>query len=104
MNVRFPDEALAELVDRVAALVLERLAANIGHHPEHEFLSVREAADLLRAKPQRVYDLLSAQRLTRYRDGSRVLVSRAELLEHISAAAPLLPPTLRSRMGTGKAT
>jgi excisionase family DNA binding protein len=43
------------------------------------FLTVNEAAQLLRCKPQRIYDLLSAHRLTRFKDGSRVLLSRAEV-------------------------
>ena len=42
-------------------------------------LTVPEAAKRLRAKPQRVYDLLSDGRLTRHKDGSRVLVDRREL-------------------------
>jgi excisionase family DNA binding protein len=51
--------------------------------PESEFLSVPEAAEFLRCNRQRIYDLLSSRRLSRFKDGSRVLVSRAELVEHL---------------------
>lgn len=90
---------------------LEAIAAAL---PEHErgrsqYLTVAEAAEHLRAKPQRVYDLLSARRLSRYKDGRRVLVARVELDEHLarearSPVAPGLPPTrrggLRKRLAT----
>jgi excisionase family DNA binding protein len=69
-------------------------------------LSVEEAAEHLRAKRQRVYDLLSARRLTRYKDGKRVLVSRAELDAYLagtgsSRIAPALPPDRQSRLPKG---
>jgi len=46
-------------------------------------MTVAEAAELIRAKPQRIYDLLSAGRLTRVNDGARTLVSRAEINQHL---------------------
>jgi excisionase family DNA binding protein len=42
-------------------------------------MTTAEAAEYLRAKPQRVHDLLSAGRLTRHKEGGRTLVSRAEV-------------------------
>lgn len=47
------------------------------------YLSVTEAPAYLRCKRQRVYDLLSAGTLTRVKDGSRTLVSRAEIENHL---------------------
>lgn len=44
-----------------------------------ELLSVGEAADLLRCKPQRVYDLRSAGRLPRTTEGGRAVVRRTDL-------------------------
>src|SRR5215831_9529485 len=35
---------------------------------------------------QRIYDLLSARRLTRYKEGRRTLVARVELEEHVRSA------------------
>jgi excisionase family DNA binding protein len=47
--------------------------------PPSPYLTTAEAAEYLRAKPQRVHDLLSAGRLTRFKEGGRTLVLRAEL-------------------------
>jgi len=60
---------------------------------ESEFLSVAEAAELLRCKPQRIYDLVSDGRLERFKDGSRVLVRRADVVAHV------LPTGWQSRTG-----
>jgi excisionase family DNA binding protein len=90
LRIEVPEDALAELIKRAAelaaVLVVEQLAADASNGSP--YLTVAEAADLLRAKPQRVYDLLSDGRLTRRKDGSRVLVSRAELVAHLSPEAP----------------
>jgi excisionase family DNA binding protein len=69
-------EALEKLVRRV---VDERLRAAGADRREPPLLTVPEAAERIRAKPQRIYDLLSDGRLTRHKDGSRVLVSSREL-------------------------
>jgi len=71
-------EAIAE---RAAAIVLERLRQEAEAPPT--MLTVPEAAAFLRAKPQRVYDLLSDGRLTRHKDGRRVLVDRQELERYL---------------------
>lgn len=68
-------EAIAELVEE---RVLERLEAD-RRDSVSPYLTPVEAAELLRAGRQRVYDLLSSGRLRRYKDGARVLVSRDEL-------------------------
>jgi excisionase family DNA binding protein len=88
LRLALPDELLDELVERVTARVLEELEAPA----RPEFLTVQEAAELLRAKPQRVYDLLSSHQLQGFKDGSRVLVRRADLVAH------LLPRNGQSRM------
>src|SRR5205085_6091489 len=72
-----PDELLEAIAERVDELLAERAPA------ASPYLSVAEAAELLRADRQRVYDLLSARRLTRHKDGRRVLVSRAELAAYL---------------------
>jgi excisionase family DNA binding protein len=75
VRVELPQEVIDELVELVTALVLERLRPQ----ERSPYMSVPEAAAFLRAKPQRVHDLLSARKLTRFKDGSRTLVLRAEL-------------------------
>jgi excisionase family DNA binding protein len=73
-------EAVAE---RAAELVLERLELR----PASPYLSVDEAAEYLRCSKQRIYDLLSSGRLTRLKDGSRVLQLRSELDQHVSTCS-----------------
>jgi excisionase family DNA binding protein len=52
------------------------------------YMTTEEAAEYLRCDRQRVYDLLSQRRLTRIKEGSRTLVSRAELEQYLAASAP----------------
>ena len=80
INLTVPDE----LVDEIAGRVLNILQARQAGSP---YMSVDEAADYMRCKPQRVYDLLSARRLTRMKDGSRVLVKRDEIDAYLAARA-----------------
>ena len=62
-------EALAALEGLVRAIVVEVAGGGSAgaRRREPELLTVEEAAEVLRAKPQRVYDLLSDGRLTRSR-------------------------------------
>lgn len=93
--LELPEELVDAIAERAAELVLERLAEPM---PAQPYLSVDEAAELLRAKPQRIYDLLSTGRLTRFKDGSRVLVSRAELEAYLARATDVRPQVrLRKR-------
>jgi excisionase family DNA binding protein len=80
VSLTLPPEVVETIAQRVADILAERVPANGVTSP---YFTVAEAADYLRAKPQRVYDLLSAHRLTRYRDGRRVLVARSELEAHM---------------------
>jgi excisionase family DNA binding protein len=75
-EVTLSDETIETIAMRAAQIVLATLNTGTSGKP---YLTVSEAAEYLRAKPQRVYDLLSSRRLTRHKDGARVLVSRSEL-------------------------
>jgi excisionase family DNA binding protein len=77
ITVALSEEALSAL----AAAVQARLQpiASVGS----PFLTVREAASYIRAKPQRVYELLSSGHLPRHKDGSRVLIRRSDLDAHL---------------------
>ena len=102
-SLSLPDEVVEVIAERAAAIVLERLSVS---SVESQYLSVAEAAGLIRAKPQRIYDLLSARRLTRYKDGRRTLVSREELDAYIAGGgrirvAPVLPLSSQPRMERG---
>jgi excisionase family DNA binding protein len=101
LHVSLPEELVEAIAVRAAELVVERLDREAP--AESPFLTVEEAASFLRSSRQRVYDLLSAGRLTRHKEGSRVLVSRAEIVAHVGGVAPALPPASRGRMDRGSA-
>jgi len=81
--ITLPPETIDALAERVARLVL----ASIGTAGDrgHQYMTVAEAADYLRCSRQRIYDLRSSGRLSRIADGSRALISRAELDEYLFA-------------------
>ncbi len=101
-SIMLNSDTIDEIARRAAAIVLDQLRADVDGSP---YLSVSEAAARLRAKPQRIYDLLSARRLTRFKDGRRTLVSRDEIdaylaLNSVAPAWPHNSPTrMRSRLG-----
>lgn len=77
LGVHLSEEAV-EAIARVAAeLVLERLDTAA---PAGDWLTIDEAAAVLRCKARRIYDLRSSGRLGRYSEGGRALVSRRELV------------------------
>jgi excisionase family DNA binding protein len=77
------DVLLDELVDRVADRVVQRLGS-VPSSRTAELLSIAEAAELLRCKPQRVYDLRSSGRLPRTVEGGRAVVRRADVERLVS--------------------
>lgn len=100
--VGLDERAVEAIAERAAEIVLARLAAERPAGAS-EYLTVPEAAELLRAKRQRVDDLLSMGRLTRFKDGARTLVSRAELEAYLAGegvrrVAQALPTARRGRM------
>jgi excisionase family DNA binding protein len=84
-SISIPAELLEHVAQRAADLAVERLG---GEGDEASpFLTIPEAAVYARCKRQRIDDLLSARRLTRYKDGRRTLVSRTELDAHLAAVS-----------------
>ena len=71
-----------ELIERVAERVVELLDER-QPPAEPELLDVTETAEFLRCGRQRIYDLVSQDRLPHLKDGSRVLIRRADLLEYL---------------------
>ena len=99
-------DVVEEVAQRAAAIVLEELdrrePATRSSAPE--FVSVKEAAEILRSDRQRVYDLLSRGKLRRFKDGARTLVRREELLVYIAGdVAPVLPTGSRDGIARGAA-
>ena len=79
LAITLPADAFDQLVERVAAVVVDRLRLSLEPEKPRPFLTVPEAASYIGAKRQRVYDLLSSGRIKRYKDGTRVLIKREEL-------------------------
>jgi len=76
LEFRVPDELVEAIAQRAAQLARQlELDAN----PPSPYLTVEEAAEFLRCKPKRIYDLRSSGRLGRFNEGGRALVLRSEL-------------------------
>ncbi len=74
--------AVATLDEQALAELREALAATNPESPS-KYMTIPEAAVLLRCARQRVDDLLSQGRLTRLKDGTRTLVSREEVERYL---------------------
>ena len=100
MNVEVvvPDGFVEAVAARAAAIVLDELDARQPAGVESEFVTVDEAAEILRSARQRVYDLCSNGRLTRVKDGSRTLLRRDEILAYLAgkSVAHALPTPQRN--------
>jgi len=77
-SVAFPNELVESIAERAVELLADRAGPTTA-----ELLTVDEAAELLRCKRQRIYDLVSQRRLPCLKDGSRVLLRRTELLAYL---------------------
>jgi Helix-turn-helix domain len=78
--ILFPAELVDRIAERAAELVEQRrAAAGVGRR----WMTVAEAADHARCRPQHIYNLRSAGVLARTGDGGRALVDRRELDELI---------------------
>ncbi len=77
------DDATLDEIARRVALILAQ--TDSGPPPvESRFLTVIEAAELLRCSRQRIDDLLSQRRLRRHKEGRRTLVSRDEIESYLT--------------------
>jgi excisionase family DNA binding protein len=90
---------LGDLVECVAARVAELLADRLASTSSDAspWLDVNEAAEYMRCKPKRIYDLVSQHRLAAHRDGARVLFRREELDAYLLDAPAESPSARRSR-------
>ena len=82
LRVELPAEAVEAIVSEVTQRVLAELR-ECGGEPASRYLTVPEAASLMRCSRNRVDDLLSQGRLTRLKDGRRTLVARAEVEDYL---------------------
>ena len=85
INVVLPAELIEKIAGVAAKLVIEQLEAEHGLYDKNYLLTVAEAANAFRCKPQRIYNLVSSQRLPKFKDGTRTLLRRADLDLHIAS-------------------
>jgi excisionase family DNA binding protein len=83
LHLDVPVDLVEAIAQRAAEIVAERQAVE----EATPYLTVDEAADYLRCKPKRVYDLCSQRRIPFVKDGSRTLLRRADLDAHLEASA-----------------
>lgn len=81
LTIRLTDEQLAEIAERAAALLL------VDTTPVSPWLNVAEAAERLRCRKDRIYDLIALGKLHPRRDGRRVLLRRDDLDAYIEQHA-----------------
>jgi excisionase family DNA binding protein len=79
-RIDLPEDALGEIAARVAAILAAQQRPAL-----HRWMTIEEAAEHARCKPQRIYDLRSGGRLSKTGDGGRALVDREELDRLIEA-------------------
>jgi excisionase family DNA binding protein len=80
LRIEVPPELVEQIARRAAEIVLQRQQAEA---EQPRWMTVPKAAAYIDAEPQRIYDLASDGRLTRHKDGSRLLIDRRELDAHI---------------------
>jgi excisionase family DNA binding protein len=74
------DALLDALASRLAPLITASTTP-----PTPDWMAVDEAAEYLRCRPKRVYDLTSQRRIPFTKDGSRTLVRRADLDAYLAS-------------------
>ena len=75
---------VAELDDAALATIAAAVTPKDEPAPTSPYMTIVEAAAYLRCSRQRIDDLLSQRRLTRFKDGARTLVSRAEIERYLN--------------------
>lgn len=75
LTIELPVEWIESIASTAARMARDADDACAGS----PYLTVGEAAEYMRCGRQRIYDLLSAGRLTRRKDGARVLLRRDEI-------------------------
>jgi excisionase family DNA binding protein len=73
LTIKLTDEQLAEIAARAAALIPTVAPAS------SPWLNVTDAAERLRCRKDRIYDLIALGKLHPRRDGRRVLLHRDDL-------------------------
>jgi len=81
VEMTLPPELIETIVELVVARVLTELGAS---EPRSPYLTIKEAAELLRCRRHRIDALLSMGTLTRVKEGRRTLVAREEIDRYLA--------------------
>lgn len=80
VEVELGDDALAQ----IAAALPAPTATHVAVNEPSKYLSIKEAAELLRTNRERIDDLLYRRKLGRVKEGARTLIERAELERYLN--------------------
>lgn len=96
LELELPDGVVEAIARRAAELVLERIEipAPAAGSP---WLTTGQAAEYLSCAEQRIYDLRTSGRLTRFKEGGRVMIARSEL-DLLVREERVLSPAERARI------
>jgi excisionase family DNA binding protein len=75
-ELSIPPELVEAIAQRAAQLTRQ---LELEENPVSPYMTIDEAAEYLRCRPKRIYDLRSSGRLARVGEGGRALVLRAEI-------------------------
>jgi excisionase family DNA binding protein len=77
-------ELRPEDLQAIALIAAEIIETSTLRDAQNKYLTVPEAAELLRCKRGRIDNLLSQGRLTRVKDGGRTLIARSEIEAYLA--------------------
>lgn len=87
------------LIEKIAERVAEKLKSDINQtkhsNPEPEFLTLVEAAEILRLKPNTIYSLVHRNEIPYMKTGKKLYFSRADLLAWIKEGRKLTRDEIR---------
>lgn len=82
VSLSIPPEFVEAVAQHVADLLAKHQTTDLT-----PYMTVEEAAEYMRCRPKRIYDLTSQRRLPFVKDGSRTLLRRADLDAHLEGSA-----------------
>jgi Helix-turn-helix domain len=102
LTVALPDDFLEHVARRVAEILAPRFAEPTVWP---EYMTIKQACEYAGFAPQRLYDLRSSGKLTRFSDGDgksgSARISRAQLDELLVSRSRAVATSPRTRTGNG---
>lgn len=102
LTFALPPELVEEVAQRVAEILAPRFERPAAWP---EYMTVKQACEYAGFTPQRLYDLRSSGKLTRFSDGNgksgSARISRAELDELLAGRSRPVATSARTRTGNG---